>query len=231
MSPHGPRSWVVLLVISTVVLAFGLQIGAAPKRPSKPPPEQDSFVDGLGFYDTTRWTKADGWTNGSPFDNAWSANNVLFEDGNMILRLEETPLLGKDYTSGEYRTIGFYGYGCYEASFKPVPESGVVTSFFTYAGPWDNGGNGKHNEIDIEFLGYDTNKVQFNFYTNDDNYTSRNERVHGTWVSMLLLVSTGTRSSGPPQGSSGTSMATRSTRLSTRLENPRPRPRTRFRKS
>jgi endo-1,3-1,4-beta-glycanase ExoK len=182
MSPHGPRSWVVLLVISTVVLAFGLQIGAAPKRPSKPPPEQGSFIDLLDSYDTARWMKADGWKNGSPFDNAWSAENILFGGGDMTIRLNDTARLGEPYSSGNYQSLGFYGYGCYEASFKPIAVPGVVTSFFTFAGPYDNGGNGKHNEIDIEFLGnhFIDGKtwLQFNFYTNDDNYASRNEFLY-----------------------------------------------------
>jgi hypothetical protein len=51
----------------------------------------------------------------------------------------------------------------------------VVTTFFTFAGPYDNGGNGKHNEIDIEFLGYDTTKFQANFWTNDDTYSKSHE--------------------------------------------------------
>lgn len=75
------------------------------------------------------------------------------------------------------RSRGFYGHGCFEASFKPIAAAGVVTSFFTFAGPYDNGGNGKHNEIDIEFLGYDTSRVQLNFWTNDDSYASRNEAL------------------------------------------------------
>jgi beta-glucanase (GH16 family) len=48
---------------------------------------------------------------------------------------------------------------------------------FTFAGPYDNGGNGKHNEIDIEFLGSDTSVVQLNFWTNDDTYASANEAL------------------------------------------------------
>ena len=40
-----------------------------------------------------------------------------------------------------------------------MKKSGVITSFFIYNGyPWD--------EIDIEFLGNDTTKVQFNYFTN-----------------------------------------------------------------
>jgi len=182
MSPHGPRRWVTLLLVSLVLLVFALEAGTAPKRPVKPPPEQDSFTDVLDVYDTSRWMKADGWKNGSPFDNAWSAENILFEGGDMIIRLDNTARLGEPYSSGNYQSLGFYGYGCYEASFKPIAVPGVVTSFFTFAGPYDNGGNGKHNEIDIEFLGNyflgGKTWVQFNFYTNDDNYASHNEYLH-----------------------------------------------------
>jgi endo-1,3-1,4-beta-glycanase ExoK len=182
MSRQVSRSWPILLVVSTIALTFGLQLAAAPKRPSKPPPEQDAFVDHLASYDTARWMKADGWKNGAPFDNAWSADNILFQDGDMIIRLDDTARLGEPYSSGNYQTLGFHGYGCYEASFRPIAVPGVVTSFFTFAGPYDNGGNGKHNEIDIEFLGNYFNQgktwVQFNFYTNDDNYASRNEYLH-----------------------------------------------------
>jgi beta-glucanase (GH16 family) len=42
---------------------------------------------------------------------------------------------------------------------KVAKCSGVISSFFLYTGrPWD--------EIDIEFLGNDTTKVQFNYFTN-----------------------------------------------------------------
>lgn len=27
-----------------------------------------TFFDGLDFFDTTRWQKSDGWTNGNPFN-------------------------------------------------------------------------------------------------------------------------------------------------------------------
>lgn len=48
---------------------------------------------------------------------------------------------------------------------KPSPRPGVVSSFFTftnesYGNPWD--------EIDIEFLGYDMTRVQFNYYSNGE---------------------------------------------------------------
>jgi beta-glucanase (GH16 family) len=73
--------------------------------------------------------------------------------------------------------LGFYGYGCFEASLQPVARPGVVTSLFTFSGPYDNGGNGKHNEIDVEFLGSNTTQFQANFWTNDDTYTKGHEHI------------------------------------------------------
>ena len=151
-------------------------VEAGKPRPT-PPPAQGSFVDQLNAYDTLRWAKADGWANGSPFDNAWRADHITFANSQMSIILDNTAYLGEPYSSGEYRTQGFYGYGCFEASFQPVARPGAVTSLFTFAGPYDNGGNGKHNEIDIEFLGYDTTKFQTNFWTNDDSYVRGHEYV------------------------------------------------------
>ena len=162
---------------ATFVLGAGpAGVQAAKPRP-KPPAVAGSFEDNFGSYDSTRWSKADGWKNGSPFDNAWLADHVTVAGGLLDLRLENVAMLGEPYSSGELRTNGYYGYGCYEASFKPIMVPGVVTALFTYAGPYDNGGNGKHNEIDIEFLGNLPGYVQLNFWTNDDAYASSNEKL------------------------------------------------------
>jgi len=158
-----------------LVLASSSPDAVAAKPAPKPPAASGSFTDHFSAYDATRWSMADGWKNGSPFDNAWRADHVTVADGKLDLRLDDVALLGEPYTSGELRTNGYYGYGCYEASFKPIMVPGVVTSLFTFAGPYDNGGNGKHNEIDVEFLGNDSERVQLNFWTNDDAYASRNE--------------------------------------------------------
>jgi beta-glucanase (GH16 family) len=155
------------------------QASFAARKPPKPPPAQGDFTDHLTTYDSTRWVKADGWKNGPPFDNAWLADHVSFIDGYLVLSLDDQAALGEPYSSGHYQTIGFHGYGCFEASFMPVAESGVVSSFFTFAGPFDNGGNGHVNEIDIEFLGFDTRQFQANFWTNDDNYNNGHEYLVG----------------------------------------------------
>jgi len=160
-----------------VVVIFSEAVAA--RRPPAAPVPLPSFVDELTGYDTKRWMKADRWTNGSPFDNAWRADHVTHDAAasRMTITLDNRAYLGEPYSSGEYRTKGYHGYGCYEARFRPVKQPGVVTSFFTFAGPYDNGGNGRHNEIDIEFVGSDTYSVQFNYWTNDDTYSSRNEYI------------------------------------------------------
>ena len=66
------------------------------------------------------------------------------------------------YTGGEWRSKERFGYGLFQVNMKPIKNPGVVSSFFTYTGPSDGT---KWDEIDIEFLGKNTTKVQFNYYT------------------------------------------------------------------
>jgi endo-1,3-1,4-beta-glycanase ExoK len=176
--PGHSFSWLVALTVGCLTVLTPLQ-DAHGKRGGKPPVALGSFIDHLDTYDTSRWLKADGWKNGTPFDNAWNADNITFSGGIMVICLDDQAALGEPYSSGNYQSTGFYGYGCYEASYKPVATPGVVSSVFTFAGPFDNGGNGSHNEIDIEFLGYDTNFLQVNWWRNDDSYTVGHEALVG----------------------------------------------------
>lgn len=107
--------------------------------------------------------KSGEWTNGSMFNVTWRKANCTFEDEKLQLIIDNDPK-GKDipYSGGELRSKGFYGYGRYEVSMKAIKNDGVVSSFFTYTGPSDKN---PWDEIDIEFLGKNTNKVQFNYYT------------------------------------------------------------------
>lgn len=106
---------------------------------------------------------SDGWSNGSMFNCTWRKSNVSIADGVMTLTIDNdiTPAL-VPYSGGEYRSKGFYGYGLYEVSMKAIKNDGVVSSFFTYTGPSDNN---PWDEIDVEILGKDTTKVQFNYFT------------------------------------------------------------------
>jgi beta-glucanase (GH16 family) len=125
------------------------------------------FLDNLDSYNTGLFTKADGWTNGNPFNVGWRADHVNFSGGIMTLTLNNTPCpsgcSNMPYASGEYRTNNLYGYGLYEGRFKAAKASGTVTSLFTYTGPSDGQ---PWDEIDFEVLGKNTNQMQLNYFTN-----------------------------------------------------------------
>jgi endoglucanase len=130
-----------------------------PDRSAKEEEKLGSFsADGLAGYGASN-----NYKNKDPmFNCTWTKHNVTFADGVMSLSLSGS---GGAYYGAEYHSDGRdnnWGYnyttGFYSVSMKPAKKSGVISSFFVYNGsPW--------NEIDIEFLGKDTTKVQFNYYT------------------------------------------------------------------
>lgn len=120
--------------------------------------------EGFDYANTSAWSKSNGWTNGGMFNCTWRSSNVNFSNGLMTLTLNKDTQGGtKPYAGGEYRSNDTYGYGLYQVNMKPAKNTGIVSSFFTYTGPTDGT---PWDEIDIEFLGKDTTKVQFNYYTN-----------------------------------------------------------------
>lgn len=144
----------------------------APAEPTAQAPaetaEEAPAEDGSIYVDFEKGASmlfecSDGWSNGSMFNCTWRKGNVSFADGAMALKIDNdiTPAL-VPYSGGEYRSKDFYGYGMYEVSMKAIKNDGVVSSFFTYTGPSDNN---PWDEIDIEILGKDTTKVQFNYFT------------------------------------------------------------------
>lgn len=120
----------------------------------------DYFGIGLDYFENDKMEKADGWSNGGMFNCTWRASNISFSGGNMNITISNNGSGG--YNAGEYRTKQTFGYGMYDVKMKPIKNDGVVSSFFTYTGPSDGT---VWDEIDIEFLGKDTTKVQFNYYT------------------------------------------------------------------
>ena len=112
----------------------------------------------LDYHDSSKFDMAT-WSNGGMFNCTFSPNNIRFQGGQMAITIDRN---WQGYTAGEYRTKNYYGYGLFQVNMKPIKNPGVVSSFFTYTGPSDGT---KWDEIDIEFLGKDTTKVQFNYYT------------------------------------------------------------------
>ncbi len=134
-------------------------------KPVESSSEDTSPYDLLGDFskgESDKFSVSDNWSNGDMFNCTWKKSNCKFEDGVMKLSINQDPF-GDGFTAAEYRTNDFYGYGLYEVSMKPISNPGVVSSFFTYTGPGDDGN--PWDEIDIEFLGKDTTRVQFNYFT------------------------------------------------------------------
>ncbi|MDC7122624.1 glycoside hydrolase family 16 protein [Cellulomonas fimi] len=126
----------------------------------------DSFDDDLSWYDTGRWHKADGWTNGGMFDVGWRADHAWHSGGVLGLNLDTTPCpsgcSGRPYAGAEVRSNDLYSYGRFEVRMKAAAGSGTVTSFFTYTGPSDGQ---PWDEIDVEILGRNTRQLQTNYFT------------------------------------------------------------------
>ena len=117
-----------------------------------------SLWEPMDYFNSGVWNKAN-WTNGGMFNCGWLPDHVNFSNGQMVIRLDNYSSFGKPYSSGEYRTNNTFTYGYFETNMKAVKASGTVTSFFLYTGsPWD--------EIDVEILGKDPRKVQFNYFVN-----------------------------------------------------------------
>lgn len=120
----------------------------------------------LNKFDEDLMEKADGYSNGSMFDCTWRADNITFSNGKMNMKLDsDGENAAPKWSGSEYRSRKMYHYGMYEVKMRPIKNDGVVSSFFTYTGPSDNN---PWDEIDIEFLGKDTTKVQFNYFTNGE---------------------------------------------------------------
>lgn len=124
----------------------------------------------LNYYNGNTMELRNG-SNGSMFNCNFVPGNVGFNNGLMSLKIDSDGRGG--YTGGEWRSKDRFGYGLYQVRMKAIKNTGVVTSFFTYTGPTDGT---KWDEIDIEFLGKDTTKVQFNYFTNGRG--QKDEHVH-----------------------------------------------------
>ena len=104
---------------------------------------------------------SDGYSNGGSFGCTWSSDCVSFDEEGMHLSIykDDTATYG-----AEMKTIGgdgFFSCGYFKTTMKPSDVAGTASTFFLYTGESD--GN-SHDEIDIEFLGKDTTKVQFNYF-------------------------------------------------------------------
>ena len=161
-----------ILVYTAALISCGALLCSCAASPEAPAPAETAAVtqaaediSAISFKNGSSglFECADGWCNGSMFNVTWRKENCTFENGRMQLIIDKDTKGGSvPYSGGEYRSKDFYGYGRYEVRMKAIKNDGVVSSFFTYTGPSDNN---PWDEIDIEILGKDTTKVQFNYFT------------------------------------------------------------------
>jgi beta-glucanase (GH16 family) len=136
-----------LIVISGICIVFTTGILA----------NASTYRNDFTFLSSSDFRKSD-WISGQSEDLTWKPENVQFHYGKMTLSINND---SGNKTAGEVFTNNLFGYGMYEVRMRPIKNPGVVSSFFNYFSENDIG-----TEIDIEFLGYDTTKIQFNYYTN-----------------------------------------------------------------
>ena len=113
--------------------------------------------------DTKRWFVAHGWNNGSIQSCEWRKEALTPNEGNLRITLSDNGGNISDLGCGEIQTRERYGYGMYSARIRAASGSGLNTAFFTFIGPQHKQ---PHDEIDFEFLGKNTRKVQLNYYVN-----------------------------------------------------------------
>lgn len=118
--------------------------------------EENEKISDFSKGGSTEFHWADGYTNGGNFNCYWRKSSANVTNGVMGMTVSKE---GSGYAGAEYRTEKTSSYGFYSVCMKAAKCSGVISSFFTYTNTpvWD--------EIDIEFLGKDTTKIQFNYFT------------------------------------------------------------------
>lgn len=134
------------------------------------PPDYVPLPSGPGFIslfgtgpEPSVWYISDHALKDHFMANDWNRENVVFDSYGFALEVGDGRPDGQAWTSGEVQSIQKYGYGRYEVLMRPSGDSGLISSFFTYTGPYFGD---PHDEIDIEFTGKDTRAVEFNYFRN-----------------------------------------------------------------
>ena len=179
----------VLITLSALAMAASLAAGTALLAGCGPDGETENLTD-KPLAPTTviaDWSKGEisddifasgsqgwGWGNGGVFNTWWSADCVTYGEKTAKLTIkpntdpENEDAEAYDYLGGEMRTYGYYGYGDYQVRMKPAKKDGTASTFFVCTGEYDlnpiTNEKNPWDEIDIEFLGQDTTKVQFNYF-------------------------------------------------------------------
>ena len=119
-----------------------------------------AWEDPFDTVDLTRWQLM---THSWDGNLAQFGDNATVNDGVLNLALTPTDDPDKPYRGVEMRSRETLTYGKVEASMRFAAGSAVVSSLVLIYTPWPPD---DWNELDIEFLGKDTDRVQFNHMVN-----------------------------------------------------------------
>lgn len=167
------RKWFLSFILAATALSFSTGCNTETKMGKADIGEAKEFISQnyINFQEGSPArliSCADGYSNNGVFGTTWSKDNLLYDSENgMTLLLEiadEQSRIktesGDPYVSAEMRSLMTFRYGFFGTYMKPSNVKGTASTFFLYA-------SNPHDEIDIEFLGKDTTKVQFNYFKND----------------------------------------------------------------
>lgn len=123
------------------------------------------FSDPLTQFDPRFWEIAEYTFSHPHFDTDWSKANAVFGENNGLALIihpqKQTRPDGNKFLGASIRRKTKTQYGRYESWIKPAKGEGFVTGFFTYTG--ESYGT-RHDEIDIEFLGGNTNQIHIAWF-------------------------------------------------------------------
>lgn len=136
-------------------------------KQSAPLDDAPTFIEGK-YTDFTEgkssaYTVSDGWSNKGMFGCTWSSQNLSYSNEGINMKITKSTETGV-YYGGEQKSSGSDGqfkYGYFGTYMKAAKAQGTTSTFFTYTG---SGEDNPHDEIDVEILGKDTTKVQFNYF-------------------------------------------------------------------
>lgn len=117
------------------------------------------FAEG---HDPENWYLGDFAMNIDWQKAGWKREHITFDGEKVKLEIDREPMSpNHPYSGAEYQNTAFFGFGRYEVVMMPAKGSGIVSSYYTYTGGmWED----PSHEIDIEFVGKDTRKVQYNYF-------------------------------------------------------------------
>lgn len=163
-----------LRVLRLAVLALSVLLVSAPGGWSEP---DDAFLLRMDdLDDNPAWFLSNFEIERESFRTAWKRSNITrTEDGGVALGLMPAPDdAQKDFFGAEVQRTRRTHFGRYEVVMTPARGHGVISSFFTYTGPYFGD---PHDEIDFEFLGRDTTRVWLNRFVGGEN-------LPGRWIEL-----------------------------------------------